>query len=164
MGSVDTFNKATIMSSQERKMGEERMAELQGVFTSMDKNRNGVLSMAELEGVFNLMGITDNNTVKAIIAQWDQAGTGAVSFKDFVKIMETNDLDQESKEERDKKFIRNAFSAFDADNDGFITRNELENVLKQMGQVTEAEVTALMKEADTNNDDKIDIDEFVKVM
>ena len=58
---------------------------MQGVFTSMDKNRNGVLSMAELEGVFNLMGITDNNTVKAIIAQWDQAGTGAVSFKDFVK-------------------------------------------------------------------------------
>ena len=58
---------------------------MQGVFTSMDKNRNGVLSMAELEGVFNLMGITDNTTVKAIIAQWDQAGTGAVSFKDFVK-------------------------------------------------------------------------------
>ena len=51
----------------------------------MDKNRNGVLRMAELENVFNLMGITDNKTVKAIIAQWDEAGNGNVSFQDFVK-------------------------------------------------------------------------------
>ena len=51
----------------------------------MDKNRNGVLSMAELENVFNLMGITDNKTVKAIIAQWDEAGNGNDSFHDFVK-------------------------------------------------------------------------------
>ena len=58
---------------------------VQGVFHSMDKNRNGVLSMAELENVFNLMGITDNKTVKAITAQWDEAGNGNVSFQDFVK-------------------------------------------------------------------------------
>jgi Ca2+-binding EF-hand superfamily protein len=57
----------------------------QGVFSSMDKNRNGVLSMAELENVFNLMGITNNKTIKAIIAQWDEAGNGNVSFQDFVK-------------------------------------------------------------------------------
>ena len=53
----------------------------------MDKNRNGVLSMAELENVFNLMGITDNKTVKAIIAQWDEVGNGTVSFQDFVKYL-----------------------------------------------------------------------------
>merc|ERR1711892_569148 len=152
------------MSNQERKLRGERMSELQGVFTSMDKNRNGVLSMAELENVFNLMGITDNKTVKAIIARWDEVGNGTVSFQDFVKIMETNDLDEQSREERDKTFIRNAFAAFDTNNDGFITRDELENVLSQMGTVTENEVNTLLAEADTNKDNKIDIEEFVRVM
>ena len=70
-----------IVVTSEKKLSGEKMAELQvletvfarrfplqGEFSSMDKNRNGVLSMAELENVFNLMGITDNKTVKAIIA------------------------------------------------------------------------------------------------
>jgi Ca2+-binding EF-hand superfamily protein len=78
-------------------------------------------------------------------------------------------------------YFRNAFSAFDTDNDGFITREELEHVLKQMGetegvltiislcvclagQVTQAEVDTLLDEADTNKDNKIDIQEFVQVM
>jgi Ca2+-binding EF-hand superfamily protein len=78
-------------------------------------------------------------------------------------------------------YFRNAFSAFDTDNDGFITREELEHVLKQMGendcvliimslclcysgQVTQAEVDTLLEEADTNKDNKIDIQEFVQVM
>ena len=74
---------------------------------------------------------------------------------------------------------RNAFSAFDANHDGFITREELKHVLQQMGtnarntvfdvnlvlgSVCEDEVDALLAEADVNKDDKIDIDEFVTVM
>ena len=79
-------------------------------------------------------------------------------------------------------YFRNAFSAFDTNNDGFITREELEHVLKQMGekadcvliimslclslagQVTQAEVDTLLEEADINKDNMIDIQEFVQVM
>ena len=78
-------------------------------------------------------------------------------------------------------YFRNAFSAFDTNNDGFITREELEHVLKQMGetdcvlnimslcsclagQVTQAEVDTLLEEADSNKDSKIDIQEFMQVM
>eukprot|EP00092_Neocalanus_flemingeri_P009525 GFUD01010253.1.p1 GENE.GFUD01010253.1~~GFUD01010253.1.p1 ORF type:complete len:159 (-),score=57.34 GFUD01010253.1:22-498(-) len=148
-----------------RKLSGERLAELQGVFNSVDKNRNGVLSMNELETVFNLMGITDNTTIKAIIGRWDMVGTGKVSFQDFVKIMEQGDLDSpETKDVKDKEFIRNAFSAFDTNKDGFITRDELKVVLEQMGHVTESEVTTLLQEADSNKDNKIDIEEFVQVM
>ena len=79
-------------------------------------------------------------------------------------------------------YFRNAFSAFDTNKDGFITREELEHVLKQMGekadcvliimslclclagQVTQAEVDTLLEEADINKDNMIDIQEFVQVM
>eukprot|EP00092_Neocalanus_flemingeri_P076944 GFUD01095484.1.p1 GENE.GFUD01095484.1~~GFUD01095484.1.p1 ORF type:complete len:162 (+),score=52.23 GFUD01095484.1:67-552(+) len=154
-----------MMAQNERKLSGERLDELRGVFNSIDKNGDGVLCIAELEHVFKLVGITESQTITAIIAQWDVEGTGKVSFQDFVKIMEQRDLDSsESMEEKDDRFIRKAFSSFDANNDGFITREELKTVLEQMGHVTESEVTTLLKEADTNRDNKIDIEEFVIVM
>ena len=59
----------------------------------MDKNRNGVLSMAELESIYNLMGVTNNETVCSILAQWDQGGKGSVSFQDFVKSDKSDRID-----------------------------------------------------------------------
>lgn len=79
-----------------------------------------------------------------------------------------------------------AFKVFDKDNDGFITHDELRQVMKQLGKfffeirvkkkicthllfftgqkLSEEEVNEMIKEADGDNDGKIDYKEFSKMM
>ena len=60
--------------------------------------------------------------------------------------------------------IRQAFKVFDKDGNGFITLDELAQVMANLGEkLTSGELKAMMLEADTNQDGKIDYGEFVKV-
>lgn len=60
--------------------------------------------------------------------------------------------------------IRQAFKVFDKDGNGYITADELAIVMANLGErLTAGELKAMMNEADTNQDGKIDYGEFVKV-
>ena len=62
--------------------------------------------------------------------------------------------------------LRRAFDIFDADNSGFIDREELKAVMtKLMGaSLSEEELDAMMKEADTNSDGLVSFEEFKAMM
>ena len=65
--------------------------------------------------------------------------------------------------------LKNAFAAFDADGSGFISADELRNVLaKPIGgqppKLTNAEVDILMKRLDTNGDGQLSIEELSAVL
>lgn len=60
--------------------------------------------------------------------------------------------------------LTDAFTRFDLDQDGRITRTELAAVLRQLGfEASEAEIDAMMKEADTDGDGNIDLEEFLHI-
>lgn len=60
--------------------------------------------------------------------------------------------------------IRQAFKVFDKDGNGYITSEELAQVMANLGErLTAGELREMMKEADTNGDGRIDYEEFVKV-
>ncbi|CCO34772.1 Calmodulin Short=CaM [Rhizoctonia solani AG-1 IB] len=57
-----------------------------------------------------------------------------------------------------------AFKVFDRDGSGQISEEELKAVMNSLGErLTDAEVHAMMLEADTNGDGQIDYKEFVKM-
>ncbi|GAV76226.1 EF_hand_5 domain-containing protein [Cephalotus follicularis] len=57
-----------------------------------------------------------------------------------------------------------AFKAFDADNDGFITTSELGGLLASLGHNTsEQDVRAMMQQGDTNRDGLLGIEEFLEM-
>lgn len=61
--------------------------------------------------------------------------------------------------------MKQAFDVFDADGNGYIDKSELGEVLRQLGEeVDEEQLNDMMKAADSNNDGKIDYQEFVKMM
>ena len=62
--------------------------------------------------------------------------------------------------------IRKEFEHFDKDNSGFISKEELIQVLQSRGivQVTSDQVNVLLKESDEDRNGKIDYEEFVLLM
>lgn len=61
------------------------------------------------------------------------------------------------KEADHEQEILEAFKVFDRDNDGFITAEELRHVMTSISeQLTDAEVDAMIREADQNGDGQID--------
>jgi len=61
--------------------------------------------------------------------------------------------------------VRAAFRVFDHNNDGTISKEELQDAMLNFGtRVTEEEFQTMFAEADQNNDGLIDFDEFVEMM
>ena len=74
----------------------------------------------------------------------------------MVKKMKTSEIKDE---------LIDAFKMFDMDHDGFITPDELMNAMAHLGEdLNESEIEEIIKEADAENDGKLDFDEFVKMM
>lgn len=52
--------------------------------------------------------------------------------------------------------LRQAFSVFDKDSNGYITRDELKHVMTNLGEkLTDAEVAEMIREADVDGDGQI---------
>jgi len=65
----------------------------------------------------------------------------------------------------DKKSIQKVFKEFDKDNDGFINKKELKQLLAKWNvNVTNEELDDMMNDIDTNKDGKIDLNEFQEFM
>lgn len=63
-------------------------------------------------------------------------------------------------------YLKMTFAYFDKDQSGFITREELQKVLRTSDglNIHEKEIEKLIKEVDFNHDDKIDYTEFLAMM
>ena len=61
--------------------------------------------------------------------------------------------------------MKEAFRVFDTDGDGYITKDELKQVMQQLDpDMSDADIDDMMVEADTNRDGRIDFNEFKKMM
>ena len=77
-----------------------------------------------------------------------------VDFNEFINMMgDSNDralIEEEA---------RQAFSFFDMNGDGYITRKELKKMMNNVGQkVSKKEISKMMKSADTDGDGKINFE------
>jgi Ca2+-binding EF-hand superfamily protein len=58
-----------------------------------------------------------------------------------------------------------AFNAFDKDGDGSITHDDIKSILASLNEdITAAEIDEIVKEADVDGSNKINYEEYVKLM
>ena len=95
-----------------------------------------------------------------MIEDVDNDGSGTIDFPEFLTMMTRKMNDTNLKEE-----IRQAFKVFDKDGNGFISQDELRQVMASLGQkLTDEEINEMINAADTDSDGLVNCDEFIKMM
>ena len=128
-------------------------------FADIDKNGDGYISKSELSDAIKAVGrkISDKE-LDEIIKTVDKDGDNQVDFNEFLKLMDGNCFVQSVDSFKEMKDL---FSLFDVDNDGFVTEEEISKTMKEFGQkIRKKDIRKMMQEADRNNDGKISFDEF----
>ncbi|XP_037505745.1 calmodulin-beta [Rhipicephalus sanguineus] len=151
----------SVSESSGSQLSEEAIAELREAFALFDKDGNGAISTKELGTMMRALGQNPTEAeLKDMIAEVDSDGNGTVDFTEFLAMMTKKTRTADTEDE-----IREAFRVFDRDGNGFITAAELRHVMTTLGEkLTDEEVDAMIREADTDGDGQINYEEFVALM
>jgi len=132
---------------------------LREAFNIFDKDSDGKINADEIGSVMRNMGInpTDND-LHIMIERYDDDGNGTIEFPEFINMMST-------KFEGNDDNIKKVFEQLDTDKDGLIGKQELIEFMQKLGeQVTSEQADLMIKEADSDNDGKINFSEFHAIM
>ncbi|KAH9606305.1 hypothetical protein KSS87_000220 [Heliosperma pusillum] len=138
---------------------EDEIQGLKQMFENMDTDGSGTITYEELkEGLARLGSKVPESEVKALMEAADQDGSGSIDYIEFVTAtMHRYRL------ERDDQLYK-AFQYFDKDNSGYITTDELETAMREYGIADENCIKDILAEVDTDNDGRINFEEFVAMM
>jgi len=131
---------------------------LKDAFNKFDKNGDGVIDKQELSDLLveylGLKAPPSEKQLGRIMKKVDINENGQIEFNEF-KVM----MSQRSQTQNQYLEI---FRNFDTDKDGFISREELAESMKQVHpDTTDEEIDAIMTSLDVNNDGRISFQEFL---
>ncbi|KAI3753950.1 hypothetical protein L2E82_26015 [Cichorium intybus] len=137
----------------------EEIQGLKSMFTNIDTDNSGTITYEELKtGLARLGSKLTETEVKQLMEAADVDGNGSIDYIEFITAtMHRHKLERE-------EHLYKAFQHFDTDNSGFITRDELETAMKNYGMGDEATIKDIIAEVDTDNDGKINYEEFCTMM
>ncbi|XWS64694.1 hypothetical protein CRYUN_Cryun05aG0025300 [Craigia yunnanensis] len=142
-------------------MSEEQIAEFQEAFCLFDKDGDGCITMEEL--AIAIKSLDQNPTeeeLQNMINEVDIDGNGTIEFGEFLNLMARKMKEVEAEDE-----LKEAFRVFDQDQDGYISPNELRQVMIHIGEkVTDEELEQMIREADLDGDGQVNFEEFVRMM
>ncbi|KAK1326197.1 Calcium-dependent protein kinase isoform 2 [Acorus calamus] len=140
-------------------LSEEEIKGLKQMFTNMDTDKSGTITYEELKaGLARLGSKLSEAEVKQLMEAADVDGNGTIDYIEFITAtMHRHKL------ERDEHLYK-AFQYFDTDHSGYITRDELEKAMKEYGMGDDASIKEIISEVDTDNDGRINYDEFCAMM
>ncbi|KAG8382707.1 hypothetical protein BUALT_Bualt05G0105400 [Buddleja alternifolia] len=134
--------------------------ELEQVFKKFDVNGDGKISAAELGSIMGSLGHpATEEELDIMIREVDSDGDGFIDLQEFVEL-NTKDIDHDEVLAN----LKDAFQVFDIDKNGSISAEELQDVLKSLGEeCTLAECRKMISGVDADGNGMISFDEF-KVM
>ncbi|CAA3014548.1 calcium-dependent kinase [Olea europaea subsp. europaea] len=137
----------------------EEIQGLKAMFTNMDTDNSGTITYEELKtGLARLGSKLTETEVKQLMEAADVDGNGTIDYIEFITAtMHRHRLEREEN-------LYKAFQYFDKDNSGFITRDELETAMKEYGMGDPATIKEILSEVDSDNDGRINYEEFCTMM
>jgi len=151
-GKASKFRRAC-MSMMAWSLSSEERSKVSRYFLEIDKSKEGTITLDELKQVFvGKLNVLDAEVMQ-IFDTLDTNKDDRIHYSDFLAAMVSTRISMHD------DLIRNAFDRFDADSSGYITVDNLRQIL---GDTFEgAEVEQLLSEADFLRDGRISYSEFV---
>lgn len=149
--------------------------ELRRVFSTFDKNGDGLISKQEMKESFDKLRLcVSEEELLYTFRTVDVNGDGYVDLEEFVTLYESiNGKGAEEKKEAQADHVdedadlAEAFGVFDENGDGLITVEELQSVLKSLGLKegrTIGECRKMIQKVDKNGDGMVNYMEFKEMM
>lgn len=137
-------------------MPKEEIEGLKQMFISIDTDKSGTITVDELrQGLKEKGELLPDTDLQKLMSNMDVDGNGVIDYEEFVAAtMNLYKLENEN--------LLKAFQKFDADNSGYITKDELVTALKD--REDELDIEQILAEVDKDNDGKIDYEEFRDMM
>lgn len=133
----------------------QTIEELWHRFKSQTSAGDEAITSQELEKVMRSLGHHPSETeLRHMLLEVD--ATGHVTFEKFKALVAASHGDRDSR-------LRIAFDVFNENGDGFVTANELGDVLGQFG-MTQEELRQILEGADRDGDGALDFEEFQAFM
>ncbi|KRZ92065.1 Calmodulin [Trichinella sp. T8] len=141
---------------------EETLAQCEEAFRGLDANGDGVVTAEDFSIKMLRLGIP-HSVDELLHAMREIAGDGFCTEEvDFDALFPLMTCEVESDEERME--LKETFNIFDRDGDGYITAEELKNVLNDLGDpVSDEEVLAILTSTDNDKDGLISFEDFQAV-
>ena len=143
---------------------------LQKEFAGLDMDGNGDVTVEELGEILRSMRLKlklSDIQIKRVLKQIDTNGDGTVDTEELLDILEKFDTDGVVyKALHHRSSIRQAFEKYDEDKSGYITKDELVEIIRDRTgiKVPEKHIERMMAESDKNDDNQINYEEFVILM
>ena len=150
-------------------LSSRQITKLKKDFLALDEDGNGVITTRELGTILreaqkiSKLRLSERE-IQKILYDFDQDGNGEVEVNEFLTAMANRgDKDTIIKAFTMHTRTRKAFLKADADRNGWLSRDEFMKCLQKTtkAKLGKEELAELMKEADRNNDGKINYDEFL---
>ncbi|KAJ0672689.1 putative protein kinase CAMK-CDPK family [Helianthus annuus] len=140
-------------------LSEEEIMGLKEMFKGMDTDNSGTITLEELKQGLSKQGPKlSEKEVKQLLEAADADGNGTIDYDEFITAtMHMNRMDRE-------EHLYTAFQYFDKDNSGYISIEEMEQAIRDYGMNDGRDIKEIVSEIDTDNDGRINYDEFVAMM
>lgn len=136
---------------------EHEVQKLWETFQIFDADSSNVISSEELGQVMRSLGQSPSEIeLRDMIKEVDVDRSGAIDFEEFKTLMLSQQGDRQSR-------LALAFSVFDENNSGKITKKELHNVMSRFS-LTDQELDEILQEVDDDGDGQIDFEEFCELV
>merc|ERR1712217_432746 len=141
------------MSMMAWSLTNEERAQVRNAFIELDKNKTGTITLCEMKTVLQQRYDITDNDMKALFDKLDATNDEEIHYSEFLAAMVSTRIALHD------DMLTQTFRKFDCDNSGYITAENLKQVLGE--SFDGAEVTDIMKEADLTADGRISYDEFI---
>ncbi|CAN6577245.1 unnamed protein product [Malus baccata var. baccata] len=139
-------------------LSEEEIAGLKEMFRMIDADNSGHISLEELKNGLERVGADlKDSEISWLMQAADVDNSGTIDYGEFIAAM----LHLNKVQKEDHLFA--AFSYFDRDGSGYITRDELQQACEKFG-LEDVHLDDIIREVDQDNDGRIDYSEFVAMM
>lgn len=146
-------------SPSTRSSSQTQLQELEQVFNKLDVNGDGKISLSELGSIMGSLAQKHQSKeeLQKMMKEFNaDYGDGFMNFDQFVEL-NTNGVESE-------EVLKDAFSVYDRNGNGWISAEELQEVLKSLGdECSIEECRKMISGVDNDGNGMIDFQEF-KVM